>query len=184
MPDGHLVAALLKCATGPPPKIQAAQSDPPLPPNHSPYFNAAADVAKGTADFDLNRTLTPRDLSRRLGECRRQAQRENGQYSLDYTHKVFGSSKFVCYFEGRYTLLIVTFLVPQRVNTVDYLWWERARPLHVLERGAPSRWLGIARSRSDGSHHIHVQPHRISRRTRHRRGGQSAINSAVMCNVW
>ena len=95
MPDGHLVAALLKCATGPPPKIQAAQSDAPLPPNESPYFNVAAHVAKATADFNLNRTLTPRDLSRRLGERRRQCRADNGQYSLDHGHKMFGSSKFV-----------------------------------------------------------------------------------------
>jgi hypothetical protein len=115
MPDGHLVAALLKCATGPPRKIQAVSWDPPPPPPHdspvqaaswgppdppinSPYSNTAADLAKGTADFDLNRTLTPRDLSRRLGQRRREAQRENGQYSLDYTHKMFGSSKCVFFF--------------------------------------------------------------------------------------
>jgi hypothetical protein len=95
MPDGQLVAALLKCATGPPPKIQAAQSDPPLPPSESPYFHAAAHVAKATADFDLNRTLTPRDISRRLGARRRQCQADNEQYSLDFGHKIFSSTKFV-----------------------------------------------------------------------------------------
>ena len=95
MPDGPLVASLLRCATGPPPKVQAAASDPPLPPNDSPYFPVTAHVAKATADFDLNRTLTPSDLSRRLGARRRECPRSNGQYSLDYGHKMFGSSKFV-----------------------------------------------------------------------------------------
>jgi hypothetical protein len=96
MPDGHLVAALLKSATGPPSKIQAAQPDAPLPPNDSPYFNVAAHVAKATADFDLNnRTLTPRDLSRQLGERRRQSRADNPQYSLDHGHRMFSSEKFV-----------------------------------------------------------------------------------------
>jgi hypothetical protein len=65
----------------------------PLPPNTSPYFTVAAHVAKATADFDLNRTLTTSDLSRRLGERRREAQTTNAQYSQDFGHKMFGSSK-------------------------------------------------------------------------------------------
>jgi hypothetical protein len=95
MPDGALVAALIKSATGPPlpqlPAISSAQD--PLPPNGSPYFNVAAHVAKATADFDLNRTLVPGDISRRLSERRREARASNGQYSQDFQHKMFGSSK-------------------------------------------------------------------------------------------
>jgi hypothetical protein len=96
-PDGALVAALLTCATGPSPRqlrLETPQArDTPLPPTLSPYFHAAAHVAKATADFDLNRTLTRRDLSRRLGERRREAQADNAQYSQDFGHKVFGSGK-------------------------------------------------------------------------------------------
>ncbi|KAH9971537.1 Cloroperoxidase [Lactifluus volemus] len=92
MPDGPLVASLLRCATGPPPKLQASPSDPPLPPNDSPYFAVTAHVAKATTDFDLNRTLTPGDLSRRLGERRRESAHDNAQYSQDHGHKMFGSS--------------------------------------------------------------------------------------------
>jgi hypothetical protein len=105
MPDGDLVAALLKAATGPPPKVLTVETalaqDAPLPPNHSPYFHVAAHVAKATVDFDLNRTLTPADLSRRLGERRREAQNDNRQYSQDIGHKMFGSSK--CVFHSMYT---------------------------------------------------------------------------------
>lgn len=101
MPDGELVAALLKAATGPPPKVLAVETalaqEAPLPPNHSPYFHVAAHVAKSTVDFDLNRTLTPADLSRRLGDRRREAQNDNRQYSQDIGHKMFGSSKCVFY---------------------------------------------------------------------------------------
>jgi len=95
MPDGHLVAALLKSATGPPPKHLPPQpiAQDPLPPNNSPYFHVAAHVAKATVDCDLNRTLTPADLSRRLGERRLEARADNGQYSQDFGHKMFGSSK-------------------------------------------------------------------------------------------
>lgn len=116
MPDGELVAALLKSATGPPPKPLALETasahDSPLPPNHSPYFHVAGQVAKATVDFDLNRTLTPADLSRRLGERRREAQNDNCQYSLDFGHKMFGASNastLLTIFGGRlndiYTLL-------------------------------------------------------------------------------
>ncbi|KAI0298373.1 Cloroperoxidase [Multifurca ochricompacta] len=96
LPDADLVAALIKSATGPPPKKKLASLDDelrdPLPPKDSPYFHVAAQVAKATTDFDLNRTLTPRDLSRRLGQRRREAQADNGQYSQDTGHKMFGSS--------------------------------------------------------------------------------------------
>jgi len=114
MPDGHLVAALLKSATGPPPKQLPPQptSQDPLPPNHSPYFPIAAHVAKATVDHDLNRTLTAADLSRRLGERRCEARADNGQYSQDFGHKMFGSSNastLLTIFGGRvadiYTLL-------------------------------------------------------------------------------
>jgi hypothetical protein len=95
MPDPALVAAFMRSATGPPLKQQdtTIASQHPLPPNDSPYFNVAAHVAKATADIDLNRTITSSDLSRRLGERRREAQQSNGQYSQDFGHKMFGSSK-------------------------------------------------------------------------------------------
>ena len=95
MPDPALVAALIRSATGPPSKQQdnTISSDHPLPPNDSPYFNVAAHVAKATVDIDLNRSLTSSDLSRRLGERRREAQQSNPQYSQDFGHKMFGSSK-------------------------------------------------------------------------------------------
>jgi len=101
MPDPALVAALIKSATGPPPSTKQQQqqhttinpSQDPLPPNESPYFNVVAYVAKATSDLDLNRTLTSSDLSRRLGERRCEAKRSNGQYSQDFGHKMFGSSK-------------------------------------------------------------------------------------------
>lgn len=101
MPDGALVAALIRSATGPPPSFKwqereqhtTTPSQDPLPPNDSPYFTAAAHVAKATSDFDLNRTLTSSDLARRLGERRLEAQRSNPQYSQDFGHKMFGSSK-------------------------------------------------------------------------------------------
>ena len=93
-----MVAALIRSATGPPqaskqPLETATPAQDPLPPNESPYFTVAAHVAKATADFDLTRTLTRVDLSRRLGERRREAQATNGQYSQDFGHKMFGSSK-------------------------------------------------------------------------------------------
>jgi hypothetical protein len=105
-PDGALVAALITSATGPPPSLkqQFATNSPaqdPLPHNSSPYFTAAAHVAKATAGFDLNRTLTSADLSRRLGERRREAQATNGQYSQDFGHKMFGASKWVVVFLQR-----------------------------------------------------------------------------------
>ena len=98
IPDPALVAALLRSATGPPPSFDQQQhtttpSQDSFPPNESPYYNVVAHVSKATSDLDLNRTLTSSDLSRRLGERRREAQRSNGQYSLDFGHKIFGSSK-------------------------------------------------------------------------------------------
>jgi hypothetical protein len=96
MPDPALVAAFIRSATGPPLKQQQYTTTPsqdPLPPNESPYFNVVAYVAKATSDVDLNRTLTASDISRRLGERRREAQRSNSQYSQDFGHKMFGSSK-------------------------------------------------------------------------------------------
>ncbi|KAH9053581.1 Cloroperoxidase [Lactarius vividus] len=91
-PDGALVAALLKCATGPPKGDTPSASEGHLPPNESPYFNVVAHVSKATTDFDMNRTLTPADLSRRLGERRRESKASNRQYSQDTGHKMFGSS--------------------------------------------------------------------------------------------
>ncbi|KAH9077591.1 Cloroperoxidase [Lactarius deliciosus] len=117
-PDGGLVAALLKSATGPPPKrdtLPALQGH--LPPNESPYFNVAAHVSKATTDFDMNRTLTPADLSRRLGERRRESKASNGQYSQDTGHKMFGSSNgstLLTIFGGRLHD-IHTFLTEERL---------------------------------------------------------------------
>jgi hypothetical protein len=93
------VAALLKSASGPPAK-KAAQtaSERSLPPNESPYFEVAETVAKATEDLDLSRTITTSDLSRRLGERRREAKANNGQYSQDTGHKLFGSTKYVQFF--------------------------------------------------------------------------------------
>ena len=97
LPDGELVAALLKSATGLPPKnaTQPASAQRSLPSNESPYFEIAAHVAKATEDLDLSRTFTVADLSRRLGERRREAKANNGQYSQDTGHKLFGSTKYV-----------------------------------------------------------------------------------------
>ncbi|KAI0062473.1 chloroperoxidase-like protein [Artomyces pyxidatus] len=63
LPSAALVAALLRSATGPPPK-----------------------------SLDLNRTLTPADLAKRTGIRRREARASNPQFSLDTSHKVFGSA--------------------------------------------------------------------------------------------
>ncbi|KAH9997117.1 Cloroperoxidase [Russula vinacea] len=122
MPDGALVAALIRSATGPPlsSKLRLQSTPPaqdPLPPNESPYFTVAAHVAKATADFDLSRTLTRADLSRRLGERRREAQAANSQYSQDFGHKMFGSSNastLVTIFGGRISD-IYTFLTEERL---------------------------------------------------------------------
>jgi len=121
-PDGALVAALIRSATGPPPSLkqQMGTNTPaqdPLPPNTSPYFTVAAHVAKATADFDLNRTLTSSDLSRRLGERRREAQQSNSQYSQDFGHKMFGASNastLLTIFGGRISD-IYTFLTEERL---------------------------------------------------------------------
>lgn len=125
MPDGELVAALLKSATGPPPKPLAVETasvhDAPLPPNHSPYFHVAGQVAKATVDFDLNRTLTPADVSRRLGERRREAQNDNRQYSLDFGHKMFGASKCV--------LFIHSFIHSHPSFSISFFSFRSALPL-------------------------------------------------------
>jgi len=118
LPDGELVAALLKSASGPPSKRDTpSASQGHLPPNDSPYFNVAAHVAKATADFDMNRTLTADDLSRQLSERRRQSKASNGQYSQDTGHKIFGSSNsstLVTIFGGRLHD-IHTFLTEERL---------------------------------------------------------------------
>ena len=89
------MAALLKSATGrPPKKATEPASQRSSPSKESPYFNIAAHVAKATEDLDLNRTFTVADLSRRLGERRREAQANNGQYSQETGHKIFGSAKY------------------------------------------------------------------------------------------
>ncbi|KAI0301384.1 Cloroperoxidase [Russula brevipes] len=128
MPDGPLVAALIKSATGPAPKgvPRQATAQDPLPPNNSPYFNVAAHVAKATADFDLNRTLVPADLSRRLGRRRREAQADNGQYSQNSAQRMFGSSNastLLAVFGGRISD-IYTFLTEERIPDG---WESRAR---------------------------------------------------------
>jgi len=117
-PDGAAVAALLKSATGPPPKMSTySSSQVHLPPNESPYFHAAAHVAKALADFDMDRTLTPADLTRQLGERRRESRANNKQYSLDTGHKMFGSSNgctLLTIFGGRLPD-IHTFLTEERL---------------------------------------------------------------------
>jgi hypothetical protein len=95
MPDGQLIASLLKCATGRPPRIHATPLDLPLPPIESPYFGVARQAAKALADFDMDRALTPRDFARRLDARRRECRRDNGQYSIDLKHKIINSAKFV-----------------------------------------------------------------------------------------
>ena len=82
--------------------------------------------------------LTVADLSRRLGERRRESRTNNGQYSQDTLagHKMFGSSKYV-------RLLPLSFLthlsrltdvvINQWVDTVDDLWRTLARYSHVLD---------------------------------------------------
>ena len=171
MPDGELVAALLKSATGPQPKPlsleTASVQDAPLPPDDSPYFHVAGLVAKATVDFDLNRTLTPADLSRRLGERRREARNDNPQYSQDFGHKMFGSSKCVFAFHFPHSMRGLDpfthfcFCRDQRFHFVDHFWRTPERHLHIPDGGTPSRWLGVARPRSDGSHAGHPQPHLI-----------------------
>lgn len=52
-------------------------------------------VANATKDLDLNRTITANDLSRRLGQRRREAKANNSQYSQSTSHKLFGSTKYV-----------------------------------------------------------------------------------------
>jgi hypothetical protein len=116
-PDGGLVAALLKSATGPPKMGSHSASQGHLPPNESPYFHAAAHVAKAMADFDMDRTLTSADLTRQLGERRREAQGNNAQYSQDTGHKMFGSSNgstLLTIFGGRLRD-IHTFLTEERL---------------------------------------------------------------------
>jgi len=123
MPDPALVAALIKSATGPPPSFKQWQQDTstpsehPLPPNESPYFNVAAHVAKATADFDLNCSLTSSDITRRLSERRRESKQSNGQYTQDFAHKMFGSSNastLLTIFGGRLSD-IYTFLTEERL---------------------------------------------------------------------
>ncbi|KAF8257303.1 hypothetical protein EI94DRAFT_1759418 [Lactarius quietus] len=60
-----------------------------------PLFRRVEKVAKETVDLDLNRTLTVADLTRRLGQRRREAKATNRQYSQDTGHKMFGSTKYV-----------------------------------------------------------------------------------------
>lgn len=98
------MAALLKSATGPPTKKVALPGDRSLPSNESPYFDIAETVAKATEDLDLSRTITASDMSRRLGERRREAKANNGQYSQDTGHKLFGSTKYVPFFLSPFLL--------------------------------------------------------------------------------
>ena len=147
MPDGELVAALLKAATGPSPKVLAVETasvqDAPLPPNHSPYFHVAAHVAKATVDFDLNRTLTPADLSRRLGERRREAQNDNRQYSQDFGHKMFGSSKCV-FFTSHSIGTQLLFFVPLSISasTLVTIFGGRLNDIYTFltEERLPDGW--------------------------------------------
>ena len=145
MPDGALVAALLKSATGQAPKPlsmdTASAQDAPLPPNHSPYFNVAAHLAKATADFDLNRTLTPADLSRRLAVRRREAQTDNPQYSQDFGHKMFGASKYVFVVLFPFPLLFSSALVIS-ASTLLTIFGGRVNDIYTLltEERLPPYW--------------------------------------------
>ena len=142
LPDGELVAALLKSATGPPPKRDTpSASQGHLPPNESPYFNVAAHVAKATADFDMNRTLTPADLSRQLSERRRQSKASNGQFSQDTGHKMFGSSKCVRLFA--LFLLIASLTVSSNSSTtLVTIFGGCLRDIHTFltEERLPEGW--------------------------------------------
>jgi hypothetical protein len=138
LPDGELVAALLKSATGPPPRRLRSPHRRDLSHPTSPLFQHRGNVAKATEDLDLNRTITTSDLSRRLGERRREAKANNGQYSQDTGHKLFGSTKYVQFFSPFLLTphrLDHTVLV-QRVDAIDCLWRALGRPLHVPDRGA------------------------------------------------
>ncbi|KAH8988121.1 Cloroperoxidase [Lactarius hatsudake] len=118
LPDGELVAAFLKSATGPPlKKATQPTSQRSLPSKESPYFDIAAHVAKATEDLDVNRTFTAADMSRRLGERRRESKANNGQYSQSTGHKLFGStngSTLLTIFGGRFDD-IYTFLTEERL---------------------------------------------------------------------
>ncbi|KAH9053168.1 Cloroperoxidase [Lactarius vividus] len=118
LPDGELVAAFLKSATGPPlKKATQPTSQRSLPSKGSPYFDIAEHVAKATADVDVNRTFTAADMSRRLGERRREAKANNSQYSQSTGHKLFGStngSTLLTVFGGRLDD-IYTFLTEERL---------------------------------------------------------------------
>ncbi len=138
IPDGELVAALLNSATGPPRKAArpASESQRSLPSKESPYFDVATHVAQATVDLDLSGTITATDMSRRLGERRREAKATNGQYSQDFGHKLFGSGKYGFTISFPHSDRLDTVFV-QRVHAVGRLWWTRGRPLHVLDGGAP-----------------------------------------------
>ncbi|KAI0259994.1 Cloroperoxidase [Gloeopeniophorella convolvens] len=124
MPDPELVAAFIKAASGPPLKDDAKYTPPGSPGSPSaasaktsPYAPIVAHVAQATAEVDLSRTLTPRDLSRCLGERRREAKAANPQFSQDTGHKMFGSSNastLLTIFGGR-TRDIYTFLTEERL---------------------------------------------------------------------
>ena len=84
----------------------------------------------------MNRTLTVADLSRRLGERRRESRTNNGQYSQDTGHKMFGSSKYVrllplSFFDtfSRLTNIVIN----QWVDTVDDLWRTLTRYSYFLD---------------------------------------------------
>lgn len=51
-------------------------------------------------------TLTTGDVSRMLGRRRAESRRENRQYSQGFSHKLFGSTKYVlpCVLRGRYVI--------------------------------------------------------------------------------
>jgi hypothetical protein len=153
------VASFLKCATGPPPRIQAATSDPPLPPNESPHFGVATQVANAMADSDMNRTLTPTDLSRRLGARRRECRRDIGAVLARLRTQDSWLGQVRILISSLFHLVIISFWLTTGQHY--HLWWVCARPIHLLDRGTSPRWLGIACPRSDGSSHDHIQPYRF-----------------------
>ncbi|KAI0052269.1 Cloroperoxidase [Auriscalpium vulgare] len=146
LPSPALVSALLRSATGPPPKVSSAgKSDLPTTaervpsdtfPTSSPYSDVVTRVAADAPD--LTRTLTPADLSRRLGERRREAKENNPQYSQSFNHKMFGSSNsstMLTLFGGRIADLHV-FLTEERLPAG---WEPRVRDRMGLTIGAFNR---------------------------------------------
>ena len=96
IPPRHAIGSRIdKVSHGPAALFQAAIANHYAGSGPSPTdrpSSVATYVAKVTIDY-LNRTLTRADLSRHLGERRRETHGTNSQYSLDFGHKMFDSSE-------------------------------------------------------------------------------------------